>query len=240
MDQMSIERMPRLITYAVGDVTGDGVLDYVYVTAMKAVDSPYLHRITLFVQDGRTGAVSSVVLPENSGYEPTLSLNDFTGNKVDEVFIHVATGGSGGIYNHYIYSFSQPVPQLIFDSAVYNEQYQYQVMYQDNYKVSVLSEKNELLYIIDISLRDKGYLNEIYDEFGVLKEPITGFVNPLSSLYPIDFDYDGIDELLGYQKIAGRYNADALGYVLNTLEWQHDRFVLARQSVAIFGAEAFH
>jgi len=36
-------------------------------------------------------------------------------------------------------------------------------------------------------------------------------------LYPVDFDGNQVYELLAYQKIAGRYNADALGYVLNTL-----------------------
>jgi hypothetical protein len=42
-------------------------------------------------------------------------------------------------------------------------------------------------------------------------------------------------EFLAYQKIAGRYNADSLGYVLNTLAWVDNRFVLQNQNVAIFG-----
>ncbi|CQR47121.1 hypothetical protein BN1058_01412 [Paraliobacillus sp. PM-2] len=235
MDQLSMNQVPSLVTYAVGDVTGDGVIDYVYLTALKTADSPYLHRITVFVQDGRTGAVCSVVLPEDSGYEPTLFLGDFTGNRVEDIFISVPTGGSGGIYNHYIYSFAAYTPRLLFDSALYNQQYQYQVTFQDQFKVSVLSEENGLFYIIDISTRDQSYLDEIYDKEGKLKEPITGFVNPLSGMYAIDFDYDGIYELLCYQKIAGRYNADALGYVMNTLGWQHNRFILERQHVAIHG-----
>ncbi|WP_182200923.1 VCBS repeat-containing protein [Paraliobacillus salinarum] len=237
MYQSSMNQVPSLVTYAVGDVTGDGVLDYVYLTAIKTDNSPYLHRITLFVQDGRTGAVCSVVLPEDSGYEPTLFLGDFTGDQVDDIFISVATGGSGGVYNHYIYSFASYSPRLLFDSALYNQQYQYEVTYQDQYKVSVLSEENGLRYIIDISTRDQSYLNEIYDEAGKLKEPITGFVNPLSGMYAVDFDYDGVYELLCYQKIAGRYNADGLGYVMNTLGWQANRFILERQNVAIYGTE---
>jgi hypothetical protein len=89
--------------------------------------------------------------------------------------------------------------------------------------------------LIDISIRDAEYLNEIYDEKGKLKSPITGFVNPLSGLYPVDFDSNGVYEFLAYQKIAGRYNADSLGYVLNTLAWLDNRFVLQNQNVAIFG-----
>ncbi|MFB1051956.1 VCBS repeat-containing protein [Paraliobacillus sp. JSM ZJ581] len=240
MYQSSLNQVPSLVTYAVGDVTGDGVLDYVYLTAFKTADSPYLHRITLFVQDGRTGAVCSVVLPEGSGYEPTLFLGDFTGDRVENIFISVATGGSGGIYNHYIYAFSNDAPQLLFNSALYNQQYQYEVTYQDRYKVSVLSEENGLLYIIDISTRDQSYLDEIYDGEGNLKEPITGFVNPLSGMYAVDFNYNGVYELLCYQKVAGRYNADALGYVMNTLGWQTNRFVLGNQNVAIYGTGDCH
>jgi hypothetical protein len=104
----------------------------------------------------------------------------------------------------------------------------------DNYKVEILSKKNNEKYIIDISSRDKAYLDEIYDENGKLKAPISGFVNPLSGLYPVDFDGNGVYELLAYQKIAGRYNADSLGYVLNTLKWKDNRFKLDNQYVAIF------
>lgn len=136
---------------------------------------------------------------------------------------------------HYIYSFVGNTVRLLFDANVYNEQYQYEVTYQDNYKVKVVSKINNKKYIIDISARDADYLNEIYEQNGRLKSPITGFVNPLSGLYPVDFDANGVYELLAYQKVAGRYNADSLGYVLNTLGWSENRFVLQNQYVAVFG-----
>ena len=124
----------------------------------------------------------------------------------------------------------------LFDFNVYNDRYQYDVTYQDNYKVEVVSKVNNQKYIIDISTRGAEYLTEIYDENGKLKSPITGFVNPLSGLYPVDFDSNKVYELLAYQKIAGRYNADSLGYILNTLGWKDNRFVLQNQYLAIFGS----
>jgi len=45
------------------------------------------------------------------------------------------------------------------------------------------------------------YLNEIYDKNGKLRVPIFGFVNPLSGLYPLDYDSNKVYELLTYQKI---------------------------------------
>lgn len=226
----------NVVSIARGDVTGDRVVDIVYLTGIRTSTSPFIQQITLHVQNGATGNVTSVQLRENAGYNPTIFLGDFTGNGVDDIFISINTGGSGGIMYHYIYSFENNRPKLIFDFNDYNEQYEYKVTYLDYYKVEVVSLINNKTYIIDISTRGNEYLNEIYNENGRLKSPITGFVNPLSGLYPVDFDSNNIYELLAYQKIAGRYNADALGYVLNTLSWLDTRFVLQNQYVAIFGS----
>ncbi len=228
---------PNVVDYARGDVNGYRIPDNVYLTGKKTPDSPFIQNITLVIQDGRSGMFYSIPLKENAGYNPTLFLGDFTGNGVSDILISIATGGSGGIMDYYIYSFLGNRAQLLFDFEVYNNQYQYDVTYKDNYKVEVISKINNLKYILDISYKGADYLNEIYYQNGKLKQPITGFVNPLSGLYPVDFDQNGIYELLAYQKIAGRYNADSLGYVLNTLKWATNQFVLDNQYVAIFGAQ---
>ncbi|RFU67291.1 VCBS repeat-containing protein [Peribacillus saganii] len=233
----TIMNQPSIVSFARGDVTGDKVIDNVYLTGIMTPASPFIQNITLLVQDGRTGEIKSVPLRENAGYNPALFLGDFTGNGVADILISIATGGSGGIMYHYIYSFLENTAQLIFDFNPYNDKYQYKVTYHDNFKVEVVSKINNKKYIIDISTKDAQYLNEIYDENGKLKSPITGFVNPLSGLYPVDFDLNKVYELLAYQKIAGRYNADSLGYILNTLGWLDNRFVLQNQNVAIFGYE---
>jgi hypothetical protein len=231
----TIMNQPSVVAFANGDVTGDRIPDRIYLTGIRTPASPFIQNITLLVQDGRTNNVISVPLRENAGYNPTIFIGDFTGNGVDDILISIATGGSGGIMYHYIYSFVENTPQLLFDFNVYNEQYRYEVTYQNNYKVEVVSKINNKKYIIDISTKGAEYLNEIYDENGKLKSPITGFVNPLSGLYPVDFDSNKVYELLAYQKIAGRYNADSLGYVLNTLGWLDHQFILQNQNVAIWG-----
>ncbi|PRR77329.1 hypothetical protein CLLI_25020 [Clostridium liquoris] len=228
---------PSIVSYARGDVNGDNIPDNVYLTGIKTPSSPFTQNITLIIQDGFTGRFTRIPLKENTGYNPNVFLMDFTGDGIDDILISIDTGGSGAIMYHYIYSFVGNKPQLLFDFDVYNNQYTYDVTYKNNYKVEVISNKNNKKYIIDISNKGSDYLNEIYDENGNLKEPITGFVNPLSGLYPVDFDYDKVYELLAYQKIAGRYNADSLGYVLNTLKWENNMFVLDNQFVAIWGSE---
>lgn len=223
-----------IVSSVQGDVNGDGIPDNVYLTGIKTSDSPFTQNITLVIQDGRTGRFTNVPLSDNSGYNPRLFLGEFTGDGIDDIFISIDSGGSGAIMYHYIYSFINNKPRLLFNFNSYNEEYNYEVTYKDNYRVEVISRKNDKNYIIDISTRDYEYLHEIYYENGKLKSPISGFVNPLSGLYPVDFDSNNVYELLAYQKIAGRYNADSLGYVLNTLKWNDNMFILDNQYVAIF------
>lgn len=225
-----------VVFYAIGDVNGDRIPDNVFLTGIRTPGSQFIQDITLVVRDGRTGRVTSVPLSENAGYNPRVFLGDFNGDGVNDILVSIDSGGSGAIMYHYIYSFINNTPQLMFDFNAYNDEYKYDITYKDNFKVEVISKKNSEIYIIDISLKGEEYLNEIYDENGKLKKPISGFINPLSGLYPIDFNSDGVYELLAYQKIAGRYNADSLGYILNTLKWENNRFVLDNQNVAIWGA----
>ncbi|MDR9793739.1 VCBS repeat-containing protein [Aeribacillus pallidus] len=178
---------PNVVAFARGDVTGDRIVDNIYLTGVKTTDNPYTQNITLVIQDGRTGQFISVPLAENAGYNPTIFLGDFTGNGVNDILIGINSGGSGGTMYYYIYSFLANRIQLMFDFNVYNNQYKYNVTYKDNYKVEVESLTNNEKYIIDISTRDAEYLNEIYDKTGKLKSPISGFVNPISGLYPTRF-----------------------------------------------------
>jgi len=226
----------NVVSYARGDVNGDRIPDNVYLTGIKTPDSPFSQNITLVIQNGRNGMFTSIPLRENVGYNPVLFLGDFTGDNVSDILISIASGGSGGIMYYYIYSFMNNRVQLLFDFDVYNEKYKYDVTYRDNYKVEVTSKKNNVKYLIDISYKGADYLNEIYDGNGNLKVPINGWVDPLSGLYPVDFDLNNVYELLAYQQIAGRYHADSLGYVLNTLKWKNNIFVLDNQYVAIFGS----
>jgi len=228
---------PIIVSSALGDVNGDGILDNIYLTGVKTIDSPFIQKITLVIQDGRTGMANCVSLKSDAGYNPTLFLGDFTGDGIKDILISIASGGSGGIMYYYIYSDVRNIPKLLFDYNVFNEAYQYQVIYKDYYKVKVINITEGINYVLDISYKDQDYLNEIYDTEGKLKAPIEGFVSPLSGLYPIDFDANGVFELLTYQRISGRFAADALGYVQTILKWNNRNFALINQYIAILGAD---
>lgn len=236
MINTGLRQNSNIYSFARGDVNGDRVPDNIYLTGIKTADSPFVQNITLMIQDGRTGMFTTIPLKENAGYNPSLFLGDFTGDGVNDIMIGIFSGGSGGMMYYYIYSFINNIAALLFDFTVYNQEYQYDVAYKNNYKAEVVSRKNNMRYVIDLTYKGTDYLNEIYDSNGKLKNPISGFVDPISGLYPVDYDANKVYELLAYQEIAGRYNADSIGYIMNILKWNTNRFVLDRQNVAIFGA----
>ena len=112
-----------IISGAFGDVNGDGVPEYVYLTAVKSEDpsSPYLEQITLNIQDGVTGRVHTIPLDENgnSGYQPTVFLGDFTKDGIMDILISIESGGSGAFTFNYVYSFVNNQGRKLFDFNQY-------------------------------------------------------------------------------------------------------------------------
>lgn len=239
LDQIEEEKQNNqvLIDWKKGDVTGDGYEDTVYLTGEKTEESPFWRNITLSIMYGKTNLYERIPLKENAGYNPTLFLGDFTGDHIKDIQIVIDTGGSGGTIYAYVFAYLEEIMQQIFDADVYNEQSKYEVNYQDHFKATVLSSSPKIMYTLDLMYKGEEYLSEIYNEDGILKEPIEGWVDPVSGLYPVDYARDGTYELLAYQEIAGRYHADALGYVQNILKWNGHEFVTDRQYVAIFGED---
>ncbi|TCK98528.1 hypothetical protein EDC19_0956 [Natranaerovirga hydrolytica] len=217
-----------------GDVSGDSFDDHIYLLGERpyGLESPFVTNITLMIQDKSINKTYTITPKNNSGYNPTLFLGDFTGDKVNNILLSIDSGGSGGYAFYYIYTFVNNTPKVLFDHEVFDKHYTYKVIYQNNYQVDVLRDPSKK-YIIDIKTKGKEYLSEIYTSEGFLKNPIEGWVNPLGGLYPINFQRDGVYDLYATQSIAGRYNADSLGYVQTSLEWDGTNFIPFFQTVGI-------
>lgn len=226
------------VATARGDVTGDGVPDKVSLLGRKTQSSPFVQDITLAIQDGRSMQTEQIPLPYSSGYNPGLFLGDFTGDGVLNIFIQIDSGGSGAITYDLLYSYKNRRPFVLFDSDSYNSKYTFDVEYMDGYLVKVVSHCNGMVYLLNNLYKGKEYLNEIYDADGKLKRPIQGIVSPLSSLFPVDLERDGVFELMAFQGISGQYMADGLGYVQNILKFRAMCFQLENQMVGIYGAKA--
>lgn len=231
--------MTTLVT-ASADVTGDGVSDTVTLSGRKladGTDSPFRENITLTVTDGKTKKATAVTLKDNAGYNPTVFVGDFTGDKVAEILINIDSGGSGGYLYSYVYSFVGDKPKLLITSQEIADKYPCTVTYKDGYKVEVMCKANRLSYIIDIAWKDSEYLNEIYDKDGKLKKNVEGFLGYVGALAPVDLDADGVFELLALQRISGRFSADGIGDLQNIFKYDKDEFKLFNQTVNISGQE---
>lgn len=232
-------RPSEIVSVAYGDVNGDGVIDYVFLTAVKSLDpsSPYVEGIMLNIQDGATNTVYGLSLDENgnAGYEPTLFLGDFTRDGIMDILITIDSGGSGAFTFNYVYSFVNNQAKKLFDFDQYNQQNQYSVTFLDQYKVRVHSLATNQSFLIAISDRSAEYLAQIYHEDGTLIEPVEGMADGVSGFYPVDMDRDGVYEIQAYQKISGLYHADSFGYIINTLQWDGEKFAIWQQWLAIFG-----
>lgn len=222
-----------------GDVNGDNIIDNVYLVGKRpfGLSSGFNDNIQLVIQDGSNNKFYYINFKDDAGYNPTIFLGDFTGNKIEDILISIDSGGSGGFQYHYIYSFVNNNPIKIFDHEEFNKEYTYDVTYKNNYLVDVFSKKLNKIFTINLFYKGQDYLSEIYDNKGTLKKSIEGFANPISALYPVDVNRDGIYELLAYQRLAGQYNADGLGYVQTILKWNGDKFDLYNQYVAVFGKD---
>jgi hypothetical protein len=222
-----------------GDVTGDGIIDYVYLYGRKNLETDiFADNITLVIQDGRSNQISTINLQNNAGYNAMLFLGDFSKDNILDILVSIESGGSGGYGIFYIYSFTNNLPLLLFDFEKYNNNYTFEVNYEDLYKVSVGSPPLDLLFTLDISYKGYDYLSQLYDENGKLKQPVKGEVLAVAALKPIVTNEKIMSfDLLALQRIIGISNSDTLGFVENLLTWNGNQFISARLAAAILGTK---
>ncbi|TDT61315.1 VCBS repeat-containing protein [Fonticella tunisiensis] len=228
-----------ILDFKQGDINGDGIIEDVYIVGDKPYgeESAFSNNIAIALYDTKTNAYIKIPLNINAGYRPTLFLGDFTGDKVDDILISIDSGGSGGFTFNYVFSFLNNRWEKLFDFEKFNEEYKYNVIYRDYYKVDIVSKNLNKKYTIDISCHERKNLAESYNENGRLKAPFVGWVLSIGGLYPIDIQRDEVYELIAVQRVIGRSNADTLGFVETYLRWNKGEFAPFNQFVAVLGSK---
>lgn len=230
---MYLDGTQEVIVSRFGDVTGNGVVDEVWLAGVKTEDSPFIQDITLLIQNGRTGLVTQVVLPEDAGYEPTLFLCDFTGDGALDIKVSIQSGGSGGFVFTYIYSFANGRLKLLFAGERYAASRNFKAYYADGFVVVVEDEARDQVYRIDVSLDPAA--KDLYHADGTLKEPTEANVGPFIMATPVILDEStGLCSLMALTRVYGTFAADTLGYIQDYLSWDGNALSTVREELAIF------
>ncbi len=191
------------------DVTGDGAEDTVILIGQPLKDNPsFYNMVNVVVRDGKTEAFSALspmqVKDYLQGYQPSMFLGDFTGDKLKDVMVTVATGGSGGTSNHLIASWLNSKPVVIFGEND-NMGLKIKGRYLDGFKAELHSEVLKKTFIVDVSGYKKQYIDaKIYAPDGkYIYQDRSIFSDPYYSLVPVDVENDGVYELRGEQNVWG-------------------------------------
>jgi hypothetical protein len=215
------------------DVTGDGAADDVLLIGQKeSEESIYVTDIRVAIKDGKTGGYTIASVGEwDGGYEPHLFIGNFNDGRTKDIFVSIATGGSGGtsVYSLLTYDNHQLKPLVPQDALM---GVQYDVQFKDQFKLDVINKQTNETVALDLSSTKAMYIEMgIYDERGKLLKATEGMVDPFGVLQPIDLDHDGIYELKGLQRISGAYHADGIADAESTWAFKNGKLQLLDDNV---------
>jgi hypothetical protein len=114
---------------------------------------PLQIRLHLSFKMGVLTGLQPLIFQDNAGYNAMIFLGDFSKDNIWDILVSNQSGGSGGYGFFYIYSFINNIPRLLFDFEKYNNDYTFNVNYEDLYKVSVGSPSHDKLFTLDISYK---------------------------------------------------------------------------------------
>lgn len=213
INELNLKNSIEIINKMFQDVTGDSINDQIFLIGDKPAgeDSLFYAPLEVIVYDTFEKNFYKTNYGSLAGYEPKLALYDFTGDQTKDIFIKANSGGSGGIYNHLIVSYSNNDLNIIFDNYD-NKGLDVSGRYIDGFKAELFIEEVNREITLDLSFNRNKYLDEkIYDNNGKLLREVNPNVYPYSNLSPIDYDLDGSFELRGTQRLVGAYGADSIG-----------------------------
>jgi hypothetical protein len=220
--QLGLANTVYLLAAANEEVTGDNVVDAVLLVGVKTTaEDRFARNIDIIVRDGKSGRFVTASLPDVSGYESSLFIGDFNGDKVNDVMVTAPSGGSGGSVSHSIAAFPGFIPSVLFSNKD-NTGVTFSGRFLDNFQVELINDDTGRKTRVDTVEAKSRYIeNGVYRADGKLLKSVTPYAYPYASLEPVDLDHDGTYELKGVQKVVGADNADVVAHVYSY--WQYSK-----------------
>lgn len=204
----------KIITLVRGEIGKDNTRACVVICGVPFDDNASFYKeLNLYVITNRCCKKTEL----KAGYSPKVSLLDFNGYGND-IYVTIDSGGSGGFQFFYIFEYNCCKLNLLISDDIFNSRYNnYTGCYLDYYKAQVVRARK--VWRIDLSCKGYEYLIQIYNVDGTLIEPKQIYISGANYTYPQYNQSSKKYTLVVYQKIAGLYQADTLGYMETTLEF---------------------
>jgi hypothetical protein len=207
----AIEENNKIVTISreTADITGDGKVDDILLQGIAYQDEAgYLKEIYIEVKasNGKTYKI-----PFESGAKAGLKLVDSNHDGLNDLFVTVETGGSGGIIVNYLYT----LKGFTVTDLTVPEPLEMDTNFLNGYKAEIKVKATGKSYVFNLKDRKKYYNKMGLYVKGKLNEPMELMVNAYSSMEPITL-MDGKLGLKGVQRVAGIANADTIAYVEST------------------------
>ncbi|MFS0636020.1 hypothetical protein AB1K84_08945 [Mesobacillus foraminis] len=206
------------------DITGDGKKDLI-----EMIGVPF-EKGTLFLKEiyvtAKTSEGKNIKIDFEGGYEPSLQIKDLDHDGVKDLFVGVATGGSGGLSNYYLYSLKGSnlsdltVPDPLTISSTF----------ENNYKATIKLDDVGESYQFNLSNRKKEYDRLGLYHNGKLNEPGELMVFPFSTLKAVKVKGNKAG-VKGVQRFSGVSNGDTIGFVESSWYLEDGKWKLINTSV---------
>lgn len=216
------------------DINDDSSKDDVVLIGEKQDNkSPFVQNISVVVKDGKTGKYSLASIGEfNAGYEPKLFIGCITGENNQDIFISLATGGSGGIYQYSLMADKNNQLLPIISQKELNRGLELQTKCLPSFILKIMDKNTTYTASIDLhkGLAEYERLGIYNDQGDLLKDP-GALVDGFGVLKPEDINGDGIYELNGIQRISVGYHANSIANAESVWTVSHGQLKLLSEKV---------
>lgn len=223
----------KIIDYKVGDITGNGIEDEIYI--MSCSENKCINKHWLVIKEISSGKIFRSELEEDNFKFEIRLVNFKSGNKKD-IFLRSIGNCFGGCVNGQVFTCEDEKLLEIFNTNEFYKQNKINAFYRENYEVEVLNYERNKKYFVDIRENFKYYLDFVYDNKGKVKDGKDN-VNISSvwecfSYYPMG---SNTANLSIKQKVLGQSDTDTICLVESILRWSENSFTIIDQVVDLKG-----
>ncbi len=221
---LSFNFCSRQNVYAIGDAR---LIEVVAIADRDSIGTASLYgRGETFVTDlklkveFRDYAPYEIIVQD--GYSPNIETFDF-GAENKFLFFSSQTGGSGGYGNYMIFDLKVDSYSIVYDELIDSEKSTFSAEFKPNGFMNVTDNTTSNSLDVNVGYMDEYYYNLIFDINGKVigEQP---YVNDISFISPAFNPASNIYRLLTYRSVVAVAEVNRLGYIVQTLDFNGEKF----------------